>query len=355
MHHMTPCLRGFPVPLLAIALTTMLTGVTGCTSALTTASLRGLPWDTADKQADVADETAAVAADSDSKESDDTEAPVDHDARRAAAIEEAIARLSKVGCLDEQTQATLMATLQNTATEDWPVVVAEFAAALTKASTDTTAAHVVAKVDIAAPAPVSAPVPSLSSDATPEPAPAHEPAAAPEPVAAATDITAAPTADPDASPAPEPAETAAVPPASEPATAAEPAPGVSIRTACFASRVQAWGVFDRFPADRFSPGQEVIVYVELDDLAATTAADGHTTCIDAALRLVAADGRTLTDWNFEPIAETCASRRRDYFARFVVRIPETATAGRAHVALTVTDTLAGKTVETTLPLEITTD
>ena len=34
----------------------------GCTSALTTASLRGLPWDTADKQAEKADEPEAVVA-----------------------------------------------------------------------------------------------------------------------------------------------------------------------------------------------------------------------------------------------------------------------------------------------------
>ena len=355
MHHMTPCLRGFPFPTLAIALATMLTTATGCTSALTTASLRGLPWDTADKKADVSDETAAVAADSDSDESRDAEPAVDHDARRAAAIEEAIARLSKVGSLDEQTQATLMATLQNTAPEDWPVVIAEFASALAKAGAEAGEPHVVAKVDIAAPATVSPSAPAPAPESTPAPAPESELAAAPEPTAAATDVTTAPQTDSDAIPAPAPAAAAEPPAPPEPATAVEPAPSVSIRTACFASRVQAWGVFDRFPADRFTPGQEVIVYVELDDLAATTAADGHTTCIDAALRLVAADGRTLTEWNFEPIAETCASRRRDYFARFVVRIPETAAAGRGHVALTVTDTLAGKTVETTLPLEITAD
>jgi hypothetical protein len=337
MHHMALCLRSFPSSLRAITLVTMLTATNGCTSALTTASLRGLPWDTVEQKADVGDDTAAIAADGDADESDAPESPVDGDARRAAAIEEAISRLSKVGSLDEQAQATLMATLQNTAPEDWPVVIAEFATALAKAGTAAAVVpHVVAKAELAPPA------------SAPE-------AAAPEPPAPAAPVTAAvETAADDASPplpvaAPEPL------PPHVPVAAAEPDPSVSIRTACFASRVQAWGVFDRFPADRFASGQEVIVYVELDDLAATTAADGHTTCIDATLRLVDAAGRTLTDWNFEPIAETCASRRRDYFARFVVRIPETAAAGRCHVALAVTDTLAGKTVETTLPLEITAD
>lgn len=346
---MTRSSRGFGSFLIAGALAAMLTTATGCTSALTTASLRGFPWDFTEKTADVADEKAVAAA-GESDETDISEAPVDHDARRAAAIEEAIARLSKVGSLDAQAQVTLMATLQNTAPEDWPVVVAEFATTLATAGSNAAAAHVVAKAELAAPAPAPAAAPEAVPAATPEPPADDAPAAAPEPTVAADDAPAAEAPEPGAPSAPAPEAPAAPQPLTSPA-----ARTVSIRTACFASRVQAWGVFDRFPADRFAPGQEVIVYVELDDLAATTAADGHTTCIDAALRLVDAEGRALTDWNFEPIAETCASQRRDYFARFVVQIPETARPGRGHVALTVTDTLSGKTVETTLPLEIIAD
>ena len=182
---MTPCLRGFSFTPLSVVLLAMLTTATGCTSALTTASLRGLPWDTAEKQGDVSDETSAVAADGDSDESDGADAPVDHDSRRAAAIEEAIARLSKVGSLDERAQATLMATLQNTAPEDWPVVVAEFAAALTKAGAVAAAPHVVAKAELSSVVSAPASVP----EATPEPAqatePTPDPATAPEPPASA--------------------------------------------------------------------------------------------------------------------------------------------------------------------------
>jgi len=257
MHHMTLCLRGFPFSLRAIMLVAMLTAATGCTSALTTASLRGLPWDTVEQKADVGDDTAAVASNDDADESDALESPVDSDARRAAAIEEAISRLSKVGSLDEQAQATLMATLHNTAPEDWPVVIAEFATALAKAGTAAAAVpHVVAKADLAPPA------------SAPE-------AAAPEPPAPAASVTAAVEAAADDTSSPLPVAAPEPLPPHDPVAPAEPDPSVSIRTACFASRVQAWGVFDRFPADRFAPGQEVIVYVELDDLAATTAADRH--------------------------------------------------------------------------------
>jgi len=67
---------------------------------------------------------------------------------------------------------------------------------------------------------------------------------------------------------------------------------------------------------------------------------------------VSADGTVLHTWAFEPIAETCRARRRDYFARYVVRLPETAADGACRIELGVTDTLAGKVASATLPLEL---
>jgi hypothetical protein len=109
---------------------------------------------------------------------------------------------------------------------------------------------------------------------------------------------------------------------------------------------------DRFAADRFRPGQDVIVYFELAGLSASESPAGHTTCIDSTLRLVAADGTVLHAWSFEPIAESCRARRHDYFARYVVRLPETAAAGACRLELGVTDTLSGQVASATLPLEL---
>ena len=135
-------------------------------------------------------------------------------------------------------------------------------------------------------------------------------------------------------------------------TSAVAPPALAIDNASFASRVQGWGLLDRFAADRFRPGQDVIVYFELDGLSAGESAAGHTTCIDAVLRLVAEDGGTVHEWSFEPIAETCRAQRRDYFARYVVKIPAKVAAGPHRVAVVVTDTLSGAVAEHSLPLEI---
>jgi hypothetical protein len=313
----------------------------GCTSVLSTASLRDLVWDGGDPHA-----AEAATAASDTTTSDDAPAadsppgdemdPADLQAldaeRREAAIDEAVARLAKLGGIGAAARATLVETLDRTSPEDWPAVIDAFAESLPPE------AHMAAKADL---------------DATA--APAAEPAPEPAPAAQAT-----PTADE------APIVTVAVPVSSEPApdTPAEPEPepppvapaptevALTVENACFATRVQGWGVVDRFAADRFRPGQEVIVYFELAGLSASESPAGHTTCIDSTLRLVSADGTVLHTWAFEPIAETCRARRRDYFARYVVRLPETAAAGACRIELGVTDTLAGKVASATLPLEL---
>ncbi len=336
---------------LALALLAAMCG-SGCTSVLSTASLRDLVLGIDDRSGDAAipsgpeEEVAASDAEDDSADAE----------RRAAAIEEAIARLSKVDDLDDAARATLVTTLQRTDQEDWPVVVDAFAESLA----DSPPPHVVAKADLSAtatpkhepPADISD-EPSLSPE---EPSPAPE-AANPEPkLPTSADVPPAPLpiAAVVVTPTPVPPQ-----PAEEPASltidpepAAPSVPEFTIRNACFASRVQAWGVLDRFAADRFRPGQDVIVYFELEGLSAGESAAGHTTCIDSRLRLVTNDDTLVHEWTFEPIAETCRARRHDYFARYVVKIPAAATPGRHSVELAVTDTLTGQQAVETVNLEI---
>jgi hypothetical protein len=326
-------------------------GGSGCTTVLSTASLRDLVLGLDDHSVEpaipsVADDDAATQTDA---EDDSADAE-----RRAAAIEEAIHRLSKISTLDDAARATLVATLQRTDQEDWPVVVDAFAESL---AATTPAAHVVAKADLDA---VAAPA-HIEPVAVP-----HEPVVAPEPPtpsqnpskAAAIIPVAAPMPAPEPTPAQEPLvkEPLAISPAPACDPAPEPAsatlPDLVIRNACFASRVQAWGVLDRFTADRFRPGQEVIVYFELEGLSAGTSPAGHTTCIDSRLRLATRDGSPVHEWTFEPIAETCRARRHDYFARYMVRIPASAPPGRHRIELAVTDTLSGQQAVETIDLEI---
>lgn len=328
----------------------------GCTSALTTAYLRDGLW--------AGSEHASSTGDDDATPRDDAHGPhgepapiapapaVDRE-RREAALEEAMARLSHLGPLDPAVEAALVATLQRTQPEDWPVVVEEFAASL-------------ATAPVASPTPVAAreAVADVRAAAEPRPAVPGEAApasAAPSAEAQLAETTSAETTSAsstdDTAPAEQadaagPSDPASPPPAPVAAAASAVEPPLAVRSACFASAVRAWGDVDRFTADRFRPGQDVIVYVELDNLSAGASPTGHTTCIDAVLRLVDDTGSTLHTWSFDPVAETSPTRRRDYFARYVVHVPESAPAGQCRVEVDVIDTRSGATARTAIPLEI---
>ena len=129
-------------------------------------------------------------------------------------------------------------------------------------------------------------------------------------------------------------------------------PGPAINNPCFATRVRGWGQIDRFPGNAFRPGQEVIVYFELDRLRIRADGTGHTTSIDTAFRLLDGTGVQVGQWTFEPIEETCPSPRRDYFARYFLRIPQDAKPGPHRLEWSVTDAVAGATRQAHLDLDV---
>ncbi len=340
--------------LLAVAAAMTCAG-SGCTTVLSTASLRDLVLGIDDR---VDEGTIPSQNDSEASGGDGEDDAADAE-RRAAAIEEAISRLSKVGELDDAARDSLVATLQRTNQEDWPVVVEAFAESLAAAP----APHVVAKADLdtgsttveESPAIVGAP----ATEPEPE-APSSSPAEtitevameSTAPIAPAVAVSVAPDPAPVPEPEPSPPAESTPEPTGTSTPVPPPSPALTIRNAAFAKRVQAWGVLDRFEASRFRPGQEVIVYFELENLSTGESAAGHTTCIDSRLRCVTGTGDVVHEWTFEPIAETCRARRHDYFARYVIRIPSEAKPGLHRIELDVTDTLSGQKAVEAIDLEI---
>lgn len=332
--------RRAAVALMLLAATTVSLG-SGCTSVIGSAYLREAWLDALEHAADEGPEQAAgtpadARAADESAAAGEVAAPDDTtgqimpttDAWSPATLAEAVAeaeqRLAVAGGLGQAARDTLTATLQTTPRQDWAIVVAEFSAALL-------AAHEAS----AAEAPPPSPATEGAAVAMPQPAAASPPAAPP-------------TTVPAALAAPSVAETA---PPSAPEPAAEP-PALSIQNACFASRVRAWSVVDRFEAAEFHPGQDVIVYFELDQLASRADEHGHTTRVETVLRLVDAAGHRLHEWSFEPLEETCGGRRRDYFARYLITIPSAVSPGHCRLEIAAADAIGGRTAHTALPLEV---
>ena len=341
----------------------------GCMSAITTAALRDALRDTVGAASEPATAMAADATEHDAIATAEATAavgdatspilptdPAEPTLSLDEAVERAVERLSGVGQLDAATQATLLSMLESTNPKDWPAAIDAFAAA-------------------------------LEANRPRQPAVTEAAAVQPEPEPVEPAIVQAPPAETVAISAALPVAAAVVEPVSQvaalvpqpvvlepvPGTAADeavaggtvaverlqiepeeigPQPGLAIMNPCFVSRVRAWGVVDRFPEQVFRPGQDVIVYFELQDLSSRKSPAGHATSIDSVFRLIDGDGQQIGQWKFEPVDETCHAPRSDYFARYFIRIPETAAAGRYRLEFAVTDRLAGSSTQTHLDLEV---
>jgi hypothetical protein len=318
----------------------------GCTALLTTTALRdAVPGASDPADDEMLDEPESIAGDGPATGMPDDDEPLVL-AKPAVSmertIEQAIERLAAAGRMDEPTQSALIGMLEQTPAEDWPAIIDAFVEALE-------AGHVAAK-----------PVTAATSAPPPEPAPPPAPLAPATLAAPAIHLAPAiPLAPPPETrtPAAAPATAAMLLfPVVEPVAAlepvAEPTPSLHIDNACFASRVRGWGQVDRFETSLFRAGQDVIVYFELENLQSLETDAGHRTEVDTSLRLVTEDGHPLHAWSFDPVEETCPARRRDYFIRYVLRLPADLEPGTCRLDVTVTDAVGNRTATVSLPLEI---
>lgn len=385
---------------------------TGCMSVLTATTLREALRETAASLSSPHDLDHASMARLDEPVADvevEDDAP-EGDAELEQVIDNAVARLSAAGGIDGPTQELLIKTLERTRPEDWAVVVNEFAATL-EASRGTVAAAAtdggepvrpraggLIELDIPRPTPAATPpvaeipvaesidpddpadlsaipelrlAPVVVAPSAPEIPPAPpaplpprpidvgdlpvqpiDPGSTPVPVTVAALIEPAPAAESPAPMPPTPETFEPVPVPVAPTTTVEAPVGPVVNNACFATRVRGWGNVERFPTAAFRPGQELIVYFELERLAIRPSAEGHTTGIDTEFRLLDPSGERIGRWVFEPIVETCPAPRRDYFARYFLRIPDDAKPGHHRLQWSVTDTISGASRQAHLDLEV---
>ena len=357
-----------------------LTVQSGCTSAISTAALREALRESVTYSSDSSamqknrttqNEDAAkrsleatttteddVGGSCDTSDSDQgTGSSEVHQQNLTAALDAAVERLSQVGGLNEATQAALISTLEGTQADDWPAVIDAFASSLQ--STQSTASTVATLTSLLE-KPVAADAPAVSPTFVEDavvPIPVIKIAVDDQPVA--TNVAEKPPATLEKQIAG--VKTSSVPGEEKPVDENKQSdceekdpqrPALIVQNPCFVSRVKAWGVLDRFSTDCFTPGQELIVYFELENLSSNDSVDGHTTTIDTVLRLIGPDDKLAHEWRFDPIAETCHSHRHDYFARYLVQIPAAASQGAYRLEIAVTDAVAERTVQTQLPLEV---
>lgn len=345
-----------------------ITAPSGCSSPLTTVALREFLRESTmtlaiDSDAEEASKPKVDPKASASKSGDrEADAASDEPAVEGGSeeisteqrIERSLERLARTSGFDQAARDVVVETLEKAAPEDWPDIIDSFAASLEASP------------------PRSSPNPATpSSDVEPSlQQVAKRAGGLTSPVTVATEATATAataTAAKDEAVKDE-AAAAKEPQPSEPPLPVDPAVVVAmlkerlaearrtapltVRRACFASKVRGWGNLDAFDEPRFLPGQDVLVYFELDNLDGIESPRGFCTRVETNLRLVDAAGDVVEEWGFPVVEDRADSPRTDYFVRYVVRVPADATTGNHRLEAMITDAVSSKTVAASLPLEV---
>lgn len=117
---------------------------------------------------------------------------------------------------------------------------------------------------------------------------------------------------------------------------------LSLRNLSFCKNVYGYGAIEPYEADTFSPGQQVSIYVEVENYHSTSSEKGFNTSLGTSYEVLDEHGKRVTSGDFPDVNDCCRSRRRDFHLQLGLKLPESIAAGRYQVQLLVKDRQSDK-------------
>lgn len=120
---------------------------------------------------------------------------------------------------------------------------------------------------------------------------------------------------------------------------------LSIKNMTFCRKISKFGAYEPFQRNEFTPGQEVLLYTEIENFLSAPTADGdYRTLLKSQLEIVDANDKVAWSEPFPPTEDRCRNPRRDYFHNYQFRMPDDIPTGSYRLRLTISDELGQKRV-----------
>jgi hypothetical protein len=113
---------------------------------------------------------------------------------------------------------------------------------------------------------------------------------------------------------------------------------LDLKNLMFCEKVESFGWYTEFPRAEFTPKQQVILYVEVQNFAAEEkTATAFETELQGRYQIYDAAGNLVDERELPLDREICRNYRRDYFLAYRVYIPADLSAGKYRLELTIED------------------
>lgn len=120
----------------------------------------------------------------------------------------------------------------------------------------------------------------------------------------------------------------------------------------FCTDVQDFGIVEPFELNRFKPGQEVLLYCEIENFGAEQNDKGFETHFEGLYELFNSQGERVLRQELPADQQTCNRLRRDYFIAYHMYLPQRLAAGDYRLRLTIEDIKSKKYGQADVEFEI---
>lgn len=127
---------------------------------------------------------------------------------------------------------------------------------------------------------------------------------------------------------------------------------LEVRALEFCTEIESYGQIKPFPNRRFSAGQEVILYCEIDNFVSHSVEGGFETRLRGTYDLLDANGERIASQTLPEDHQTSKNHLRDYFIAYQMYLPEAVDPGRYQLRLTMEDIHGKKYGQATVDFEI---
>ena len=110
-----------------------------------------------------------------------------------------------------------------------------------------------------------------------------------------------------------------------------------VRNLAFITEVKSYGVYKPFAKNEFTPGQELLLYAEVEDFKSEDTPKGFHTVLQGSYQIFDARGQRVEGQDLTTVEEHCRNPRRDFYIPYPFSLPKRIYAGKHTLQLTLVD------------------
>tara|TARA_R110002049_G_scaffold2750_7_gene22073 strand:- start:9199 stop:11088 length:1890 start_codon:yes stop_codon:yes gene_type:complete len=127
---------------------------------------------------------------------------------------------------------------------------------------------------------------------------------------------------------------------------------LEVRSLAFCTEIEAYGQIKTFPGNRFDPGQQVILYCEIENFTVSTVEKGFETHLQGSYDIFDSENRKIVSQLLPADKQVSSNYLRDYFIAYQMHLPKQLPKGSYRLQLTMEDVTGKKYGQASIPLEI---